>query len=77
MKSIDHLEFELTQAKEHNLIESFEHIQNRDCILVKLKENTNEKTCQQLKMYIRDTYKEVMYVTLTPYERALYIRYVI
>lgn len=77
MKSIDELEFELTQAKKHNLIDSFEHIQNRDFILVKLKASTTDNTCQKLKLYIRDTYKEVMYVTLTPYDRALYIRYVI
>jgi hypothetical protein len=77
MKTITQLELELSQAKEHNLIEDFEHIQNRDCILVRLKAATTDNTCQRLKTYIRDTYKEVMYVTLTPYDRALYIRYVI
>lgn len=76
MKSISHLEFELFQAKKHNLIDDFEHILNKDYILVKLKESTTEKTCQKLKLYIRDTYKEVMYVTLTPYDKSLYIRYV-
>lgn len=76
MKSFYNLEFELSQAKEHNLIDSFEYIKNKDFILVRLKQGTTDKTCQALKTYIRATYKEVMYVTLTPYDRALYIRYV-
>lgn len=76
-KYISDLEKELTQAKTYNLIDGFEHIENRELILVKLKQDTKDVTAQKLKAYIRDTYKEVMYVTLTPYDRALYIRYVV
>lgn len=76
-KYISDLEKELTQAKTYNLIDGFEHIENRELILVKLKQDTKDVTAQKLKTYIRDTYKEVMYVTLTPYDRALYIRYVV
>lgn len=76
-KYISDLEKELSNAKRHNLIDSFEHIEKRELMLVRLKQDTKDTTAQKLKTYIRDTYKEVMYVTLTPYDRALYIRYVV
>lgn len=76
-RTITHLEDELQSAKSFNLIDDFEHIQNRELILVRLKGTTTDTTAQKLKNYIRDTYRDVMYVTLTPYDRALYIRYVV
>lgn len=77
MKSINHLYIQLHTAKEKKLIRGFEQIQNRDVILVQLKDGTPDDVCQKLKEYIRATYKEVIYVTVTPYDKALYIRYVI
>lgn len=76
-KNICHLEKQLQQAKSSNLIDSFEHIENREIIMVRLKQTTTDTTAQRLKTHIRDTYRNVMYVTLTPYDRALYIRYVV
>jgi hypothetical protein len=75
MKTISHLEYELFMAHSKRLILSYEHIHSRDLILVTLKDCTTETTKNRLKEYIRETYKDVFYVTTTPHANALYIRY--
>lgn len=75
MKTITQLEYELYMARSNRLILSYEHIHSRDLILVTLKDTTTEETKNKLKEYIRETYKDVFYVTTTPHANALYIRY--
>lgn len=76
MWSLTHLELQLVLAKKKRLIESFEHVRNRDSILVKLKPQTTDQQKKLLKEYIQKSYADVMTVTFTPHENALYIRYV-
>lgn len=76
MSSITHLELQLILAKKHKLIEDFEYIKNRDFILVKFKLHTTIEQKHQLKEHIQKRYQNVMSVTITPHDNALYIRYI-
>ena len=75
--SIGELEDMLHEAIKQNLIVSFEPIKNRDYFVVRLKPDTSEKTKQALKVHIRETYKNVFFVTTGGYpnDDYLYIQY--
>lgn len=76
MWSLTHLELQLILAQKKKLIDGFEHIKNRDFILVKLKSHTTDEQKRLLKDYIQNSYSDVMMVTFTPHDNSLYIRYV-
>lgn len=73
--SFTHLELQLILAKKKNLIESFEFLKNKDFVFVKLKSSTTQETREKLKEHIQNKYRDVLYVTFTPYDHGLYIRY--
>lgn len=75
MKTILELEKQLELAKQKNLIRDYEHIKNRDMILVKLNWDTTEKTIMKLKLHIHRNYQQIFFITTTPHDRDLYIRY--
>lgn len=79
MKNIAELEAQLAVAKNRNLICGYEHIVERDYIVVILHKHTGESTIQKLKTHIRDTYKQVHFVTTSakPNENNLYIKYAV
>ena len=76
MWSLTHLELQLVLAQKKRLIDGFEHVKNRDSILVKLKSHTTDEQKKLLKDHIQNCYRDVMGVTFTPHDNALYIRYV-
>lgn len=77
MKNIAELEAQLALAKTKNLIHNYEHIIGRDFIVVILHKGITEELVQKLKVHIRDTYKQVHFVTTSakPNENHLYIKY--
>ena len=76
-RTIGDLEDMFHRAMEQDLIMSFEPIKNRDYFVIRFKPGTSEKTKQTLKVHIRETYKNVFFVTTggPPHEDYLYIRY--
>lgn len=76
MSSLTHLELQLILAKKNKLIEDFEYIKNRDYILIKFKHHTTDDQKKELKAHIQKRYQDVMSVTITPHDNALYIRYI-
>lgn len=77
MKTIEHLERELELAQKRRLILSYEHIMNRDYLVVKLMEDCPDNVKQKLKRYIRESYRCVSFVTTSGYPNRcyLYIKY--
>lgn len=77
MKTISNLEEQLEDALDKNLIVSYEHILYRDYIVVQLFEHTSDDMKQKLKVHIRETYRQVHYVTTgaRPNHNYLYIKY--
>lgn len=77
MKTIEQLEAKLQIATQKQLIVSWEHIMNKDYILVQLRDDCPDHVKQELKSHIKETYKSVSYVTATgfPNRCYLYIRY--
>jgi hypothetical protein len=77
MKNIAELEAQLAVAKNRNLIRHYEHIVGRDYILVVLHETTSDMLIQKLKVHLRDTYKQIHFVTTgaKPNSNHLYIKY--
>jgi len=76
-KTIAHLEYEILWAKENKLIEGYERIPYREYFIVKLLDTTTDEVKQKLKQYIRDTYKDVHFVTTgaKPNDNYLYVKY--
>jgi hypothetical protein len=75
MRSFTHLELQLVLAKKCKLIKDFEYIKNRDFILVRFLSATTQEQKYELREHIRQAYRDVISVTLTPHDNALYIRY--
>jgi len=77
MKTIEQLEGQLHLAIHQGLIVSWEHIMNKDCILVQLKEDCPDDIKHKLKIHIKQAYRFVNYVTTSgfPNRCYLYIRY--
>lgn len=75
LKTITELQRELDLAKERRLIVSYEHIKNKDMLLVHLKQSTPIEVRDMVRKYIKTHYTDVMYVAVVPHENALYIRY--
>lgn len=77
MKTIEVLENELKVAQKKRLIVSYEHIMNRDYLVVKLSEDCPESVKQKLKRYIKESYRCVSFVTTSGYPNRcyLYIKY--
>lgn len=77
MKTIECLEKELEEASARNLIVSYEHIMNRDYIVIRLPEDCPELVKQKLKIYIRQNYRCISFVTTSghPNRCFMYIKY--
>lgn len=76
MRSFTHLELQLVLAKKNKLIDNFEYIKNRDFILVRFRSDTTATQKHELREHIRQVYRDVISVTLTPHDNALYIHYI-
>ena len=76
-KTIEQLEAQLHLATKRQLIVSWEHIMNKDCILIQLKEDCPDEIKQKLKTHIKQTYRSVSFVTTSGYPNRcyLYVRY--
>jgi hypothetical protein len=77
MKSIEELEHQLKVAKEKSLICSYEHIMNKDYIMIHLRDDCTDDMKQKLKTHIRQNYRTVSFVTTTghPNRCYMYVRY--
>jgi hypothetical protein len=78
-KTITDLEKQFECALERKLIVSYEHILYRDYIVVQLHESSSDDMKQKLKVHIRETYRQVNYVTTgaKPNQNYLYIKYAV
>lgn len=76
MRSLTHLELQLILAKKRKLIRDFEYLKNRDFILVRFRADTTIQQKFDLREHIRQEYRDVISVTLTPHDNALYIHYI-
>lgn len=77
MKTIEQLEHQLKLAKKKNLILGYEHIMNKDYILVRLKDDCPYSVTQKLKTHIKKNYGFVNYIGSSFCENGcnLYIKY--
>ena len=77
MLTMAHLEYEILKAQQKKLIVSYQRIPYREYFIIQLHETTTDEVKQKLKRYIRDTYKEVNFVTTgaKPNDNYLYVKY--
>lgn len=77
MKTIEQLEEQLKIAQQKNLIVSYEHILNKDYLLVQLHEDCPDDIKNRLATHIKETYRSISFVVTTghPSRCFLHVKY--